>query len=107
MIQPDWHGWMHHMFDETPEEMKTMKTNILPTTTVTHAIYNTHIGKINPTDDKETVDTSQWRQRGYKVGSLHTSEEDPDHYYKQPGHPLSDHPKGSFKERKANTEWTP
>ena len=29
------------------------------------------------------------RQRGYKVGSLMTGPEDPDTYYKQPGHPLS------------------
>lgn len=28
------------------------------------------------------------RQRGYKVGSLMTGPEDPDIYYKQPGHPL-------------------
>ena len=30
------------------------------------------------------------RQRGYKVGSLKTGIEEPDRYYKQPGHPLSD-----------------
>ncbi|CAK9251398.1 unnamed protein product [Sphagnum jensenii] len=41
MIQPEWHGWMHHT------------------------------------------------QRGYKVGSRMTGPEDPDLYYKQPGHPLS------------------
>lgn len=29
------------------------------------------------------------RQRGYKVGSLMTGPNDPDTYYKQPGHPLS------------------
>ena len=24
MIQPEWHGWMHHMFDETPDEMSAI-----------------------------------------------------------------------------------
>ena len=30
------------------------------------------------------------RQRGYRVGSLKTGIDEPDKYYKQPGHPLSD-----------------
>jgi NADH:ubiquinone oxidoreductase subunit len=25
MIQPEWHGWMHHMFDETPQELDAME----------------------------------------------------------------------------------
>jgi len=89
MIQPEWHGWMHHVFDETPDEMNSEVFETLQTTSVTNAIYGNHVGKINPRDDKESVDTTQYRQRGYKVGSLMTGPEDPDHYYKQPGHPLS------------------
>jgi NADH:ubiquinone oxidoreductase subunit len=99
MIQPEWHGWMHHMFDETPEEFQEQK-ELLATTTVTHAIYDTHIGHINQLDAKETVDTSQYRSRGYGTGSLHTEIGEPDHYYKQPGHPLSGNDAGRFKNRK-------
>lgn len=107
MIQPEWHGWMHHMFDETPDEMDKIEKLTLATTPVTHAIYNTHVGKIEPVDAKEQVDTSQYRQRGYKVGSLMIGTEDADHYYKQPGHPLSKE-EGRFEKRKdTETEWTP
>ena len=152
MIQPEWHGWMHHMFDETPDEMSAigmllpppcllkiiicyyclylppqclMMTIVLTssslcafsdhifiisylllllhfydiiegtketivTTHVNHALYNTHIGATNPTVDYPTVNLSQRRHRGYKVGSLLINEnETGDEYYKQPGHPLS------------------
>jgi len=109
MIQPEWHGWMHHVFDETPAEMDALaeKRRIERTSLRSDAVYTHHIGKQNPTIDKETVDTSQWRQRGYRVGSLHTGPDDADLYYKQPGHPLSEDKNGSFKERKGQDEWNP
>ncbi len=25
LIQPDWHGWIHHVFDETPDEMRAIE----------------------------------------------------------------------------------
>eukprot|EP00605_Chrysophyceae_sp_TOSAG23-4_P002434 GSChrysophyteH1.ASY1.ANO1.2693.1 assembled CDS len=107
MIQPEWHGWMHHMFDETPDEMPSHKT-ITDTTEITHATTNTHIGHTNPIDAKPTTDTSQYRQRGYNIGSLHTADDDQgDHYYKQPGHPLSKDKQGRFADRKEQEEWTP
>jgi hypothetical protein len=81
---------------------------IIPTTTTTHAIYNTHVGKINPVDAKETTTTSQYRRRGFNLGSLHSGPKAEDEqYYKQPGHPLSEDAKGSFKNRKAADEWSP
>ena len=79
---------MHHVYDETPDEV--FKQDSLPTIEGSHAIYTTHVGKTLPIVDKEQVDTSQYRQRGYRVGSLVTGPDDPDGYYKQPGHPLSD-----------------
>lgn len=109
MIQPEWHGWMHHVYDETPAELDAaLATNhIEPTTTVTHATYNTHLGMTNAPIEKETTTASQYRRRGWKVGSLHTGPDDEDQYYKQPGHALSKEKNGSFKERKAADEWTP
>ncbi len=107
MIQPEWHGWMHHMFDETPDEMPEHKT-ITSTTDITHASVNSHIGHINPRNDQPTTDTSQYRQRGYNVGSLHTDDHDQsDYYYKQPGHALSRDKQGRFSDRKDQEEWTP
>lgn len=106
MIQPEWHGWMHHMFDETPEEMEKIEKETLDTTTVTHAIYNTHVGLI---DDNQipVVNTSTKRHRGYKVGSLLIDEEGEEDYYLQPGHPLSKEG-GRFENgRKETSAWSP
>ncbi len=78
------------MFDETPNDVP-LKADNIQTTHVSHAIYTSHVGMLSP--DREAVhpstDVSQYRQRGYKVGSLQTGKDDPDLYYRQPGHPLS------------------
>jgi len=90
MIQPEWHGWMHHVYDETPND-KPLAIDELKTTYVSHAIYTHHVGLQSPDREKEhaSVDLSQYRHRGYKVGSLMIGKDDPELYYKQPGHPLS------------------
>jgi len=90
MIQPEWHGWMHHMFDETPNDPPMIQDSV-PTSTVTHNTFTNHVGMISPTKavDRASVDLSQYRHRGYKVGSLMIGKDDPELYYKQPGHPLS------------------
>jgi len=106
MIQPEWHGWMHHMFDETPEEMDKLEQEMLATTQGSNAIFNTHMGHVEQAKMREQVDTSQYRQRGYKVGSRMTKEDEPDDYYLQPGHPLSKED-GRFENRKESREWTP
>eukprot|EP00595_Chromulina_sp_UTEXLB2642_P000034 CAMPEP_0196761828 /NCGR_PEP_ID=MMETSP1095-20130614/1123_1 /TAXON_ID=96789 ORGANISM="Chromulina nebulosa, Strain UTEXLB2642" /NCGR_SAMPLE_ID=MMETSP1095 /ASSEMBLY_ACC=CAM_ASM_000446 /LENGTH=157 /DNA_ID=CAMNT_0042111823 /DNA_START=105 /DNA_END=578 /DNA_ORIENTATION=+ len=85
MIQPEWHGWMHHMYDEVPGE-GTIKTGI-PLTPVSHAVYKNHVGYSN-VEPLEQVNLTTYRSRGYKVGSLKTGPDEPDRYYKQPGHPL-------------------
>ena len=105
-ITPAWHGWMHHTYDETPDELDKIEKQTLPTTEVTHAIYATHVGKIEPVEGKGQVNVSTYRQRGWKVGSLSTGPEDDDQYYKQPGHPLSKE-EGRFEKRKEMSEWTP
>lgn len=80
---------MHHMFDETPST--TIHHDKIATVSHTDAIYKNHLGLINPDKpaDHAQVDVSQYRQRGYKVGSLMTGPDEPDQYYRQPGHPLS------------------
>lgn len=82
---------MHHVYDETPLET-TKQEYLAAMDTPTSSIYDTHVGKVSTSVkyDKEQTDLSQYRQRGYKVGSLMTGENDPDMYYKQPGHPLSE-----------------
>lgn len=82
---------MHHTFDETPSEYSSVRDNaFLPTTKDSHAIYKTHLSHTEPveTADKPQTNVSQFRRRGYKIGSLMSGPEDPDVYYKQPGHPL-------------------
>jgi hypothetical protein len=106
MIQPEWHGWMHHVFDETPDQ--PLGAELLKTVEDSNAPYFTHVAKTNPMEHRGQVDTSQYRQRGYKVGSLMTGENEEDFYYKQPGHPLSkDVEKARFKQTKGSSGWNP
>ena len=103
MIQPEWHGWMHHMYDETPDQF-TQKLSPNKSTVTNHTLYNHHYGQIGENvEAKASVNLSQYRSRGYKVGSLMTGENEPDHYYRQPGHPLSNNDNndsGRFKDIK-------
>jgi NADH:ubiquinone oxidoreductase subunit len=87
MIQPEWHGWIHHVFDETPNE--TMKKDVLPAAANPDAIYDHHKGHTEPYKVYEQTNVTQYRQRGYKIGSLKTEDGESDKYYKQPTHPLS------------------
>lgn len=79
---------MHHVYDETPVDNISTRTG-LPIHEQTNSLYDKHVGLSSPIDTVEQIDTSQYRQRGYQVGSLKTGPDDPDNYYKQPGHPLS------------------
>lgn len=89
-----WHGWMHHVFDETPLEAANLseKSNYVPVTEESNAIYHTHLGYFDRSVNEKypQYNISQFRARGYKVGSLATGPEDKDAYYKQPSHPLSE-----------------
>ena len=86
MIQPEWHGWMHHMYDEVPASVPEFKIETIAE--ASDAIYTNHVGHTSGVAT-EQVNQTQLRQRGYKVGSLKTGPEEEDKYYKQPGHPLS------------------
>jgi hypothetical protein len=84
------HGWMHHVYDEVPAEVSLdFRDRRKEITQVTHAIFPNHVSNATFDSQTEQVDTSQYRQRGYRVGSLMTGPDDPDNYYLQPGHPLS------------------
>lgn len=62
-IPPEWHGWMHHVYDETPEETPSLDGKFIPTTEHSHASYNTHVGLVaDRTHEKyPTHNTSQYR----------------------------------------------
>lgn len=81
---------MHHMYDEVPAEVNLdFRDRRKEITQITHAVFPNHVSNATFDAKTEQVDTSQYRQRGYKVGSLMTGPDDPDNYYLQPGHPLS------------------
>ena len=81
---------MHHVFDETPDQVDLdFKSRRFETSGTTHASFDTHVSNAKFDSKTAQVDTSQYRQRGYRVGSLMTGPDDPDNYYLQPGHPLS------------------
>lgn len=60
MIQPEWHGWMHHVFDETPDEAAKKAFDTLPTAVDSHAIFNSHVAPITR-NATEQVDLTQYR----------------------------------------------
>ena len=45
-IQPEWHGWMHHVYDETPDQ-DDLKAKFSPTVEHSDAKYDTHLGAFN------------------------------------------------------------
>jgi NADH:ubiquinone oxidoreductase subunit len=63
MITPEWHGWMHHTFDETPDEVPNQDGLFEATAQVSHAPYNTHLAKITDTTSHNFPSTnlSQFR----------------------------------------------
>lgn len=112
MIAPEWHGWMHHVFEETPSEIKLPIDQIIRTVPDgSDSGYGTHLGHYDDSEHvtKAQYNISQYRARGYKVGSLMTEAGEPDQYYKQPGHPLApDADKGGrFQNLKNFEEWDP
>ena len=54
-----WHGWMHHMFDETPQESNLL-SNVGKTAVTSDAVYSTHLGGVLA-ESFEQVDVSQYR----------------------------------------------
>ena len=62
---------MHHVFDETPAE--AIKKDYLSTTSESNVPFDSHVGKVLQLEhDQAQVDLSQYRARGYKVGSIMT-----------------------------------
>lgn len=54
---------MHHVYDETPNDPVAVP-DYLPSSTVSHAIYNTHVGRVSSSaaaNEREQLDTSQYR----------------------------------------------
>lgn len=98
------------MYDETPDQISLEFKDRLETTPDSNAIYGNHVGETQGySPEFASVDLSQYRSRGYKVGSLMTGPDEPDRYYKQPGHPLSPAADkgGRFQQRKEMTSWEP
>lgn len=63
MIQPEWHGWMHHVFDETPDEFAG-NFHISATTSVSNAIYSNHLGYVDESfQPTAQTDLSQYRYK--------------------------------------------
>jgi NADH:ubiquinone oxidoreductase subunit len=60
MIQPEWHGWMHHVFDETPDKVRTNFDDKLIAIEETNAIFEDHIGDAHPTATDQ-VNLTQYR----------------------------------------------
>jgi NADH:ubiquinone oxidoreductase subunit len=62
-VSPDWHGWLHHTWDETPSEApmvhKAWEKPHLPNLTGTSRAY-APAGSIRRTDPEERRDYEAW-----------------------------------------------
>ncbi|GLE00889.1 hypothetical protein PINS_up009686 [Pythium insidiosum] len=85
-IPPQWHMWMQHITDATPGSPGQDPANWakVPISTVSHAPYANHVGPSKPYKMNMTLA----RSRGYGVGSVQTSPDEPDQFYIQRGHAL-------------------
>mmetsp|Transcript_16723 Transcript_16723/g.25129 ORF Transcript_16723/g.25129 Transcript_16723/m.25129 type:complete len:199 (-) Transcript_16723:242-838(-) len=104
MVPPAWHGWLTHQHDEPGHEselyLQKKAKEALELDRDDHCIYDNHLGHTEKIEPEIQNNLSQFRQRGYKTGSLHHDADAPDKYYKQPGSATSEqnlsykHPNG-------------
>lgn len=82
---------MHHTYDEPPHELPPIAGTHTPIAQSSDAVFNSHVGLVDNSEHSkyEQHNVSQYRRRGYNIGSLMSKASDPEAYYKQPGHPLS------------------
>ena len=64
-----WHGWMHHMFDETPEEYQYSKNKEIAQLSHANAVCNTHVYEVpeGAVVNEELYNLSQYR---YSVAAM-------------------------------------
>ena len=111
MVPPSWHGWLCHQHDEPGHELeKAIEAQVhdsgMVIDTSDNGIYATHLGHSTYDDDDLMTNMTQYRQRGYNIGSLHNNAGDPDKYYKQPGSATSDEC-NDYKSLKGYEAWDP
>ena len=94
-IPPEWHGWMHHVNDQTPmleEEFIKSKLEHTKYGEISHAPYQTNVGHQDPYLNFHGMhNQSQIRSRGYGIGNpiVGLPPGAPDAYYTQPGSPYN------------------
>ena len=95
-IPPEWHGWMTHMNDQTPdyeEEYIAEQMQHLRKGEISHAPYTSNIGHQEPIFNFHGMhNQSQIRSRGYGIGNhvVGLPPGAPDAYYTQPGSPYNE-----------------
>jgi NADH:ubiquinone oxidoreductase subunit len=95
-IPPEWHGWMHHINDQTPlleEEYIEEKMSHLRNGEISHAPYSSNMGHQEPYFNFHHMhNQSQIRSRGYGIGNhvVGLPPGAPDAYYTQPGSPYNE-----------------
>lgn len=100
-IQPEWHGWMHHMTDNTPVT-PSLKRGMQNSWGTDVPFASEHQGTVTA---EHRINPSLVRPRGYQVGSIYEKSEGMDAYYKQPGYPL--HPHFESHQDEDIEEWDP
>jgi len=114
MVPPEWHGWLHHQTDFTPDKEPSLASRArleVLQAGLGHSPFNHHEGLVASEPSEDVMhNKTLYRQRGYQVGTLgFTKGGAPDEYYKQPGHPLHELSEkgGRFKTIKGLHEFDP
>ncbi|CAN0274769.1 unnamed protein product, partial [Phaeothamnion confervicola] len=108
-VMPEWHGWLHHTFDEPPVGKLDVGKDRIETSKVSDVPFRSHVGKVAHPEEGDTQNFSTYRPRGYGVGNLQQKFGEPSKFYRQPAHP--EHPLsnrgGRFVRQKGVESWDP
>jgi NADH:ubiquinone oxidoreductase subunit len=113
-VPPSWHGWLHHITDEvgpsTDAWLEAKRADHIRLDKTDNTPFPDHVGHYDPTACDTTAglltNSTQLKNRGYGVGNLLKTADEPDGYYKQPGSETSDKDM-AFKRVKGYEPWDP
>lgn len=108
-IPPEWHGWMCHMVDAPgPDSEKFIEDKLKTKCEIDGGdeCYDTHLGYTAYEMDP-LLNYTNFRKRGYKIGSIKQLPDDPDAFHVHAGHALNKGGTGRYLEQKGMHLWNP
>lgn len=91
MVPPEWHGWIHHTYDEPPT-VAARKPELEATAASVNTPYDHHVGHVSEGYVPGNMHVkTQHRSRGYGMGNapLYHEDGDDEDYFLHKSHPLN------------------